>query len=113
MYGSFEALHNRYLEPPEDKDYGYDWQGMEIYRGDQYRIIGKDKVLEDDVEEYLRNLYLTEPPVTRIRAYDWKGEKTDEECNYYLLGGGYVNEDDVDEYLKEAYLTTSLKIAGE
>lgn len=113
MYGSFEALHNRYLEPPEDKVYGYDWHGMEIYRGDQYRIIGKDKVLEDDVEEYLRNLYLTEPPVTRIRAYDWKGEKTDEEWNYYLLDGDYVNEDDVDEYLKENYLDSSILTAGE
>ena len=86
---------------------------MEIYRGDQYRIIGGDKVLEDDVEEYLRNLYLTEPPVTRIRAYDWKGEKTDEEWNYYLLDGDYVNEDDVDEYLKENYLDSSILTAGE
>lgn len=113
MYGSFEALHNRYLEPPEDKVYGYDWNGMEIYRGDQYRIIGGDKVLEDDVDEYLRNLYLTEPPVTLIRAYDWKGNKTDEECNYYILGGDYVNEDDVDEYLQDTFLIEPIRIAGE
>ena len=28
MYDSFEALHNRYLEPPEDEVWGYAEEGF-------------------------------------------------------------------------------------
>lgn len=59
MYDSFEALHNRYLEPPEDKVWGYDWRGQEIYYGDAYYEIEGDYVCEDDIDEYLKEAYLT------------------------------------------------------
>ena len=59
MYDSFEALHNRYLEPPEDKVWGYDWRGKEIYCGDAYYEIEGDYVCEDDIDEYLKEAYLT------------------------------------------------------
>ena len=59
MDGSFEALHNRYLEPPEDKVWCRDWKGQEIYVGDAYYEIEGDNVLEDDIDEYLRKVYLT------------------------------------------------------
>ena len=59
MYDSFEALHNRYLEPPEGKVWGYDWRGQEIYFGDAYYEIEGDYVGEDDIDEYLKEAYLT------------------------------------------------------
>lgn len=113
MQGDFETLHTHYLDPPEPKVWGYDWKENEIYTGDRYYDIGKDKVLEEDIEEYLKALYLKEPPVTRINAYDWKGNKTDAESAYYFLNGDYIGEDDIEEYLKEVHLVDPVRIAGE
>lgn len=110
---TFENLHARYLDPPEPKVWGDDYKWDEIYMGDRYYEHKGDKVLEEDIEEYLRTVYLTEPPVTNIVTYDWKGNKTDIEANYYKLQGDYVNEDEVDEYLKEVYLVDPVRIAGE
>ncbi len=113
MQGDFETLHTSYLDPPEPKVWGYDYNGFEIYTGDRYYEHKKDKVLEDDIEEYLRMVYLTEPPVTNIVTYDWKGNRTDIEANYYKLQGDYVNEDEVDEYLQDTFLIEPIRIAGE
>lgn len=51
--------HSAYLEPPEDKVWGYDWRGQEIYFGDAYYEIEGDYVGEDDIDEYLKEAYLT------------------------------------------------------
>lgn len=56
---TFENLHAHYLEPPEPKVWGYDWQGEEIYVGDEYYDMDGDYVLVDDIEEYLKSTYLT------------------------------------------------------
>lgn len=59
MQGDFETLHAHYLDPPEPKVWGYDWQGEEIYVGDEYYDMDGDYVLVDDIEEYLKSTYLT------------------------------------------------------
>ena len=59
MQGVFETLHAHYLDPPEPKVWGYDWQGEEIYVGDEYYDMDGDYVLVDDIEEYLKSTYLT------------------------------------------------------
>lgn len=56
---TFEDLHAHYLGPPEPKVWGYDWQGEEIYVGDEYYDMDGDYVLEEDIEEYLKSTYLT------------------------------------------------------
>ena len=56
---TFENLHAHYLDPPEPKVWGYDWQGEEIYVGDEYYDMDGDYVLVDDIEEYLKSTYLT------------------------------------------------------
>lgn len=56
---TFEDLHAHYLDPPEPKVWGYDWQGEEIYVGDEYYDMDGDYVLEEDIEEYLKSTYLT------------------------------------------------------
>jgi len=110
---TFGNLHAHYLDPPEPKVWGYDYNGNEIYTLDRYYDIGKDKVQEEDIEEYLKALYLREQPITRINAYDYKHNKTDIEAVYYFLNGDYVSEDDIEEYLKEVYLVDHIRIAGE
>ena len=59
MYDNFETLHANYLDPPEPKVWGYDWRGQEIYFGDAYYEIEGDYVGEDDIDEYLKEAYLT------------------------------------------------------
>lgn len=59
MNNKFETLHAHYLDPPEPKVWGYDWQGEEIYVGDEYYDMDGDYVLVDDIEEYLKSTYLT------------------------------------------------------
>lgn len=59
MYDNFETLHANYLDPPEPKVWGYDWQGEEIYVGDEYYDMDGDYVLKSDIEEYLKSTYLT------------------------------------------------------
>ena len=59
MQGVFETLHAHYLDPPEPKVWGYDWQGEEIYVGDEYYDMDGDYVLVDNIEEYLKSTYLT------------------------------------------------------
>lgn len=59
MQGDFETLHAHYLDPPEPKVWGYDWQGEEIYVGDEYYDMDGDYVLVDNIEEYLKSTYLT------------------------------------------------------
>ena len=56
---NFENLHAHYLDPPEPKVWGYDWQGEEIYVGDEYYDMDGDYVLADNIEEYLKSTYLT------------------------------------------------------
>ena len=55
---TFEDLHAHYLDPPEPKVWGYDWQGEEIYVGDEYYDMNGDYVQEGDIEEYLKSIYL-------------------------------------------------------
>ena len=59
MQGDFETLHAHYLDPPEPKVWGYDWQGEEIYVGNEYYDMDGDYVLVDNIEEYLKSTYLT------------------------------------------------------
>ena len=59
MCNKFETLHANYLDPPETKVWGYDWQGEEIYVGDEYYDMDGDYVLVDNIEEYLKSTYLT------------------------------------------------------
>ena len=56
---NFENLHAHYLDPPEPKVWGYDWQGEEIYVGDEYYDMDGDYVLVENIEEYLKSTYLT------------------------------------------------------
>ena len=56
---TFENLHAHYLDPPEPKVWGYDWQGEEIYVGDEYYDMDGDYVLVENIEEYLKSTYLT------------------------------------------------------
>ena len=56
---TFENLHAHYLDPPEPKVWGYDWNGEEIYVGDEYYDMDGDYVQVDDIEEYLKSTYLT------------------------------------------------------
>ena len=55
---TFENLHAHYLDPPEPKVWGYDWNGEEIYVGDEYYDMDGDYVQADDIEEYLKSTYL-------------------------------------------------------
>lgn len=59
MYNKFETLHANYLDSPEPKVWGYDWKGEEIYVGDEYYDMNGDYVCEDDIDEYLKEAYLT------------------------------------------------------
>lgn len=59
MSNKFETLHANYLDLPEPKVWGYDWRGQEIYCGDAYYEIEGDYVCEDDIDEYLKEAYLT------------------------------------------------------
>lgn len=51
--------HSAYLDPPEPKVWGYDWKGEGIYVGDEYYDMNGDYVCEDDIDEYLKEAYLT------------------------------------------------------
>lgn len=55
---TFENLHAHYLDPPEPKVWGYDWNGEEIYVGDEYYDMDGDYVQADNIEEYLKSTYL-------------------------------------------------------
>ena len=50
-------LHNQYLEPEEDEIFGEDWNGNNIYFGDEYFDIGGNLVLIEDIEEFIRETY--------------------------------------------------------
>lgn len=50
-------LHNQYLEPEEDTIFGEDWNGNNIYFGDEYFDIDGNLVLVDDVDEFVRENY--------------------------------------------------------
>lgn len=53
MYGNFETLHNKYLEPPEGKVWCRDWKGQETYEGDEYFDIMGELVPVDEIEEFI------------------------------------------------------------
>lgn len=50
-------LHNQYLEPEEDEIFGEDWNGNNIYFGDEYFDINGNLVLIEDIEEFIRETY--------------------------------------------------------
>lgn len=50
-------LHRQYLEPEDSKSYGKDWNGNDIYDGDEYFDIDGELVLVEDVEEFVRENY--------------------------------------------------------
>lgn len=50
-------LHDQYLEPEEDEIFGEDWNGNNIYIGDEYYDIDGNLVLVDDVDEFVRENY--------------------------------------------------------
>lgn len=50
-------LHNQYLEPEEDEIFGEDWNGNNIYFGDEYFDIDGELVLVEDVDEFVRENY--------------------------------------------------------
>lgn len=51
-------LHNQYLEPEEPKSIGLDWNGNEIYYGDEYWDIDCEYVKVEDAEAYLDSVYI-------------------------------------------------------
>lgn len=51
-------LHNQYLEPEEEKSFGEDWKGHDIYAGDEYFDVDGEFVKVEDSEEFLRHLYV-------------------------------------------------------
>lgn len=50
-------LHNQYLDPEEDEIFGEDWNGNNIYFGDEYFDIDGELVLVEEVEEFVRENY--------------------------------------------------------
>ena len=46
-------MHARYLEQEETKIFGTDWQGHEIYDGDEYFDIMGELVLVEELEEFI------------------------------------------------------------
>lgn len=58
-------LHNQYLEPEEDEIFGEDWNGNNIYFGDEYFDIDGELVLVEDVEEFVRENY------SKFTAGEW------------------------------------------
>lgn len=50
-------LHNQYLEPEEEKSFGEDWKGHDIYAGDEYFDVDGELVLVEDIEEFIRENY--------------------------------------------------------
>lgn len=56
MFTTFEQQHNCYLEPPEPKIFAYDWRGDEIYSNDSYYYLYGDYILENDLEEYAKEV---------------------------------------------------------
>lgn len=50
-------LHDQYLEAEEDEIFGEDWNGNNIYIGDEYYDIDGNLVLVDDVDEFVRENY--------------------------------------------------------
>lgn len=50
---AFESMHARYLEQEEAKIFGTDWQGHEIYDGDEYFDIMGELVLVEELEEFI------------------------------------------------------------
>ena len=59
MFTTFEQQHNRYLEQEEPQVFAYDWKGDEIYYGEHYYEYDGDYILEDDLEEYAKELFGT------------------------------------------------------
>lgn len=57
MDNYFDKLHSQYLEPEEDEIFGEDWNGNNIYYGDEYYDIDGNLVLVDDVDEFVRENY--------------------------------------------------------
>lgn len=58
-------LHNQYLEPEEDEIFGEDWNGNNIYFGDEYFDIDGELVLVEDIEEFIRENY------SKFTAGEW------------------------------------------
>ena len=50
-------LHNQYLEPEEYEIFGEDWNGNNIYFGDEYFDIDGELVLVEGIEEFVRENY--------------------------------------------------------
>ena len=50
---SFESMHAHYLEQDEPKIFGTDWQGHEIYEGDEYFDIMGELVPVEELEEFI------------------------------------------------------------
>ena len=57
MDNYFDKLHSQYLEPEEDEIFGEDWDGNNIYFGDEYFDIDGNLVLVDDIPEFIRETY--------------------------------------------------------
>ena len=53
MYTTFEQQHNHYLEQNEPQVFAYDW------KGDKYYEYDGDYILEDDLEEYAKEVFGT------------------------------------------------------
>lgn len=51
-------LHNQYLDPEEEKSFGEDWKGHDIYAGDEYFDVDGEFVKVEDSEEFLHHLYV-------------------------------------------------------
>lgn len=66
MYTTFEQLHNHYLEQDEPQVFAYDWKGDEIYYGERYYEYDGDYILEDDLEEYAKELFGTSLRVAEV-----------------------------------------------
>lgn len=54
---TFEQMHSHYLEQDEPKVFGTDWQGHEIYEGDEFYEIDGELVLVDELDEYAQERF--------------------------------------------------------
>ena len=48
-----QAIDKYIMSQPIERAIAVDWQGGDVYQGDQFRIIDGDIVLEDDIVDYL------------------------------------------------------------
>lgn len=85
-----------------------DYNGEDLYKGDEVYIVNDDYVLVGDMKKYLTDLF--GEPVCYLN--DWRGNDLQLDSYYFMFDGELIQEDETEEFAQAVFEKINAEYLG-